>query len=98
MNLLPGPAQFFQVIQQDGHHAPDLPLGESIILPDFCRPYRTIQIEYCFAPSIDYVNMRWSMIVWINHNPQSVNPQNRRHYNHSSNIPKRLGLRLEIKP
>jgi hypothetical protein len=31
------------------------------------------------VPSPNHVCMRWSMIVWINHNPQSVRPQNRRH-------------------
>jgi hypothetical protein len=70
---------------------PDFPPGESIILQEF---YRTIQIEYCFVPSSNGVNMRWSMIVWIHHSPQSVKPQNRRHYTISSNIPKRLGFRL----
>jgi hypothetical protein len=94
MNSLPGPAQLFEAIHQDSHHAPYLPAGESIILSEFYRSCRTIQIEYCFVPYSNDVNMGWSMIVRINHNPQSAKPQNRRHWNNSSNIPKRLGLRL----
>jgi hypothetical protein len=42
MNLLPGVAQTVQVMHQDSRHAPDPPPGESIILPEFYRPCRTI--------------------------------------------------------
>ena len=91
MNLLPGPAQLFRVIHQDSHHMPDLPPRESIILPELYRSCRTVQIEYCLVASTDRVHMRWSVVVWINHNPQSVKPENRRHYSNSSKIPKRLG-------
>ena len=96
MNSLPGPAQLFQVIHQDSPHAPDLPPRESIIFPEICRPCRTVQIEYCLVAFTNHVNMRWSMVVWINHNPQSVKPENRRHYSNSNKIPKRLGLSSSI--
>jgi hypothetical protein len=92
MNLLPSPAQRFQVIHQDASHGLDLPARESIILPQLHRSYRTVQIEYRLATSANHMNMGRSMIVRINNNPQSIKPENRRHYADSSRVPKRLGL------
>jgi hypothetical protein len=82
-----------EVIDQDSRHAPDLPHGESVVLPEFYRPFRTSQIEYRFVPPTNRMSMCWSMIVWINHNPKSVKPQHRRHWTNTSNVPKRFGLR-----
>lgn len=73
---------------------PDLPPQESIILPELYRSCRTVQIQCCLATSTNHVNMGRSMIVRINHNPQSIKPENRRHYTDSSKVPKRLGLML----
>ena len=28
---------------------------------------RTVQIENCFAVAADYMNVRWAVIVWIDH-------------------------------
>src|ERR1035438_8775269 len=80
MDLLPRPAQLYQVIHQYGHDLPDLPPRESIILPDLYRSCRTVQIEYRFATSTPSREHGRSMIVWINHNPQSFKPENCRHY------------------
>ena len=96
MNLLPGPAQLYQAIHQCGCDVFDLPPRESIVLTELYRSGRTVQIDYCFATSTNHVNVGGTMIVWINRNPQSFKPENRRHCTNPSKFPKRLGLEVVV--
>jgi len=66
MNLLPGPAQFYQAIHQYGYYVPDLLPREFIILPKLYWSCRTVQVDYRFATSTHHVYMGRSMVVWIN--------------------------------
>jgi hypothetical protein len=74
MNLLPSPAQFYQAIHQYGHYVLDLRPREPIILPELYRSCRTVQYDYRFATPTHHVDMGRSMIVRINHYPQSSKP------------------------
>jgi hypothetical protein len=58
---------------------PDLTPRESIVLPEFYRSGRTVQIEDRLATAPNRVDVGRSMIVRINHNPQPAQSENRRH-------------------
>jgi hypothetical protein len=70
------------MIRQNAQHVPNLAPRESIVFPEFQGSSQTVQIEYRLATTPDYVNMGWPMIIRIDHNPQPVEPQDRRHLNH----------------
>ncbi len=63
-----------------------LPARKICSSPEFLRSRRTVQIEYRFAASAHNMNVGRSMIVWINHNPQSIKPENRRHCTNPSKL------------
>ncbi|KKX30469.1 hypothetical protein YH62_13155 [Rhizobium sp. LC145] len=44
---------------------------EAIAFPQLRRSVRAIQEEYRFSTGAFYVNMRRTMIVWIDHDPQA---------------------------
>ena len=69
MNLLPCPAQFFQVVRQDVQDVSDLTPGESIVLPELYRSGQTVQIKYRFAARPKRVDVGRSMIVRTDHRP-----------------------------
>ncbi len=67
------------------HHLLNLsqfPFLESVILTHFNRPTRTMQIEYSLETCPYYVDVRWPMIVWIDHDPKAAQPKD---CGHSSN-------------
>jgi hypothetical protein len=79
MNVLPCPAKVVQVIGQFPPNSRQIALGESVVLTHLDGAVRTIQVEYRFTSSAKYVHVRGTMIVRINHNPQSAEPKDRRH-------------------
>src|SRR5712692_9754350 len=79
MNLLPCSAQLVQMLRQDARYAPDLAPREPIVLSEFYRSRRTVQTENSLATVPNYVDVGRSMIIGIDHNPQPVESENRRH-------------------
>jgi hypothetical protein len=53
--------------------------AEPIVLAKFNRSLRTVQIENCLMPAPDYVDMRRTVIIRIDHHAQPAKPQGRRH-------------------
>ena len=77
--MLPCPAQFVQVVRQDAKDVPDLTPRESVVLPEIRRSGRTVQMEDRLATAPGRVDVGRPMIVRIDHNPQPVESENRRH-------------------
>jgi hypothetical protein len=66
MNLLPCFAKLaYMPIDQAFDCRQRSPL-ESIVLPQFARTHRTVEIEHCLAIWPDCVNVCWPVIGWIN--------------------------------
>jgi hypothetical protein len=68
-----------QPISQFASNSRQIALCESIVLTHPDRAVRAIQAEYCLASSADYVHVRWTMIVRVNHEAQSAESQDRQH-------------------
>ena len=64
---------------------------ESIILPKLHGPGRTIQIQYRLPTTPDYMYMGRPVVIWIDHDPQRIEPHHCRHDSNYTRIPKRLG-------
>ena len=79
MKLLPCPAQFFRAVRQDAKDVPDLTPRESIVFPEIRRSGWTVQMEDRLATTPNGVDVRRPMIIRIDHNPQPVKSENRRH-------------------
>jgi hypothetical protein len=79
MNTLPRVAQ-----RPDGHekrlrYRSQFPARESVILPQFDEAAWTVQFENRLMPLSYYVYMGGPVIVRIDGNTKSAEPQNRRH-------------------
>ena len=59
--------------------APQLPRCKPVGFSQCHRSFRAIQLEYRLATWSDHVNMLGRMIVGVDHHPQAVNSQDRRH-------------------
>jgi hypothetical protein len=79
MNLLPCPAQFVHVVRQDAEDVPDVTPRKSVVLPEIRRSGWAVQMEDRLATTPGRVDVGRSMIVRIDHNPQPVKSENRRH-------------------
>jgi hypothetical protein len=79
MNSSPIAAERGQVRSQDPSDPSHLPPCESIVLAQSGRATRTAQIEDRLAAVSYEVNMCGTMIVRIDHNPQTVDLENGRH-------------------
>jgi hypothetical protein len=64
--------------------------AKSVILAQLWRPSRTVQIEYRFTASPNYMNMSGAVIVEIDHHAQARKPEDCGH-DDSLSYPKRLG-------
>jgi hypothetical protein len=56
-----------------------VPPGEPVVFAELRRTMRTAQIEHSFAAVSDDMDVRGTVIVWVNHDPQTVDPKNSRH-------------------
>jgi hypothetical protein len=66
------------MFRQPSYNLRNRTAGESVILPKFHRPSRTVQIEYSLVPAPDHMHMGGPVIVWIDNNAQPAKPENRR--------------------
>src|SRR5260370_18986970 len=71
-----------------------LPTRESIVLPELYGSGRTVQIEYRLTAMSNHMDMGRSMIVRIDHNPQPIQPDYRRH---DSIVPRFLSAWVTIR-
>jgi hypothetical protein len=76
MNSSPIAAQRSQVRSQNASDPSYLPPRESIVFAQGGRATRTAQIEDRLAAVSNHVNMGGTMIVRIDHNPQTVDVEN----------------------
>jgi hypothetical protein len=62
-----------------GQYVGDLPAWKSVVLSEFYRARRAIQIEDGFTTTPDHVGVGGPMIIRIDHYAEPVKPENRRH-------------------
>jgi hypothetical protein len=79
MYSLPFAAQSRKIGAQNRFNTVELRQTEPIILPQFRRSVRTMQIENGLATVTDHVYVRRPVIIWVDHDTQSANAENRRH-------------------
>src|SRR5262249_50730314 len=89
MDALPCVAQFRQTSGQIDYDPPHVVPSEAIILPQLWRSLGTVQVEDRFAPCTYNVDMRRSMVIWVDRHPKAVETQDR---GHGGIYAKRLGF------
>src|SRR5664280_535899 len=80
MDPLPISAQLRHSGRQHPFDAGDVPPGEPVVLSQCHRPFWTIQLEHGLTTGSYDVNVGRTMIVRVNHDPETEQPQNGRHY------------------
>ena len=66
------------MVRQHTYYPRDLAASESVILPQFDRPGRTVQIEHRLAPASDHVDVGWPAIVRVDEDAQPAGSEDRR--------------------
>ncbi len=67
------------MIRQHSCYVLDLATRESIVLAEVNGTNQTVQIEDGFVPRANHVDVGGPMIVRVDDNPKSVEPEDRRH-------------------
>ena len=81
--------------RQHTYYPRDLAASESVILPQFGRPGRTVQIEHRLVPASDHVGVGWPMVVRIDDDAQPAGSEDRRQSSIVSEFPSTWVFRNE---
>jgi hypothetical protein len=79
MDSPPFTADVRQVFGHYGLDSPRLLFRETVVFPELRRSVGTIQVEHGLASIPDAMNVRRTMIVRIDDDPQTIDAQYRRH-------------------
>jgi hypothetical protein len=79
MNHPPSRAQWLQIGPQQSGQTIDVRPGKTIVLSQFNWSARTVQIEYRLQPALPHVDMRGTVIVRVDHDPNPAEAEKRWH-------------------
>jgi hypothetical protein len=83
MNSLPCLAKLVRVLRQRTldvrGNVREFPSRKPVILPKLHRPCPAVQIEYSFTAPSNHMYVSRPVVVWINHDAQSIKSENCRH-------------------
>jgi len=88
MDALPGFAELLYLLAQGLLNRGQLVLCEAKVLPKADRTVRAVQLKDGLVPVPDHVDMRWSVVVWIDDDAQARKPQDGGHSMIVANNPK----------
>jgi hypothetical protein len=75
MNTLPCSHQPVEVCEQDCLYSGQITSGESVILAKCDRAALAVQLKDCFVPTSDDMDVSGAMIVWVNDDTKTANPE-----------------------
>jgi hypothetical protein len=79
MGLSPRVTQVRKFVHQSGLDTPNFSGRKSEVLSQFYWTIGTMEAEHSFTLIANDVNMRRTMIIWVNHDAQAADTQNGRH-------------------
>jgi hypothetical protein len=79
MNVLPFDTKGSKAAGKSRGNSVQLAGGEAKVASQGWWPSGAIENKHGFGPWPKDMHVRWSMIVWIKHDPQAIDSQGRRH-------------------